>query len=61
MVNGNSETGALRRWYLALPAPLLLGGAIVGALAGGGLLHVATRLPNALVGLLGVVVATLCA
>ena len=61
MVDGNSETDALRRWYLALPAPLLLGGAIVGALAGGGLLHVATRLPNALIGLLGVVVATLCA
>jgi len=61
MGNGNFEVGALRRWYLRLSPFPLLAATVVGALAGGGLLHIATRLPNALVGLLGVVLATLCA
>ena len=52
---------ALRSWYLTLPALPLFAATVAGALAGGGLLHIATRLPNALVGLVGVVLATLCA
>ncbi len=60
-VAGRSEASALRTWYLTLPALPLLAATVSGALAGGGLLHIATRLPNALVGLAGVVLATLCA
>ena len=61
MVDVDSEAGALRRWYLGLHAFPLLAVTITGALAGGGLLHIATRLPNAIVGLIGVVIATVCA
>lgn len=50
-----------RRWYLDLPATLVVGVTAAGALAGGGLLHIATRVPNALIGLLGAVIATVSA
>ncbi len=45
---GRSEVSALRSWYLTLPALPLFAVTVAGALAGGGLLHIATRLPNAL-------------
>lgn len=55
------DSGMGRRWYLDLPPTVVLGATAAGALAGGGLLHIATRLPNALIGLVGAVIATMSA
>ncbi|MFK7917831.1 MAG: hypothetical protein AB8G14_07115 [Ilumatobacter sp.] len=47
-----------RAWYLDLPALVVIAATGLGALAGGGLLHIATRLPSVLIGLLGAALAT---
>ena len=61
MVETNAGPNVFRAWYLHQQPTAVLAVTVAGALAGGGLLHIATRLPNALVGLVGVVLATGCA
>jgi hypothetical protein len=61
MVESNVGPNVFREWYLGQQPAAVLAITIAGALAGGGLLHIATRLPNALIGLVGVVLATGCA
>ena len=61
MVDRNAPTATLRTWYLSRSAVAVLAVTVSGALAGGGLLHLATRLSNPMLGLAGVVLATICA
>ncbi|MFK8023216.1 MAG: hypothetical protein AB8G26_04555, partial [Ilumatobacter sp.] len=60
----NDTTGdptGLRAWYWAQPGVFVVGATALGALAGGGLLDLSTRRSSALLGLIGLVLATVSA
>ena len=60
----NDTTGdptGLRAWYREQPGVFVVGATALGARAGGGLLDLSTRRSSALLGLLGLVLATVSA